>query len=257
MSFLGLPLPRARKRGVSFARLQAQVGMGNPQQLPFMVLALCEPREAPRQAGTGPPGAGLTRPQGSVARRAAPGTSQGDHGLQPGSQHVTFQTPPEELLTWGFLVNSILSSVAAACLGERGRGIWAGGSGRAWQGSLWTPCGFWAVHRCHSHPLLGTPAHGLLLYSQGARLPRWLSSKESVCSAGDPSSIPGSGRFPGRGNGNPHQYPCLENPMDRGAWRASVHGVTKSQTRLRDGAHTRNGFCIIEGLSLRQREQIV
>ena len=45
-------------------------------------------------------------------------------------------------------------------------------------------------------------------------------------------SSPGSGRPPGEGNGNPLQYSCLENPMDGGAWRATVHGVTKSQTRL-------------------------
>ena len=49
---------------------------------------------------------------------------------------------------------------------------------------------------------------------------------------GDLGSIPGSGRFPGEGNGNPLQYSCLENPMDRGAWWATVHGVAKSQTRL-------------------------
>ena len=48
--------------------------------------------------------------------------------------------------------------------------------------------------------------------------------------ARDTGSIPGLGRFPGGGNGNPLQYSCLENPMDRGAWRATVHGVTKSQT---------------------------
>ena len=45
-------------------------------------------------------------------------------------------------------------------------------------------------------------------------------------------SVSGFGRFPGGGNGNPFQYSCLENPMDRGAWRATVHGVAKSQTRL-------------------------
>ena len=59
--------------------------------------------------------------------------------------------------------------------------------------------------------------------------------KESACNAvdtGDGSSIPGSGRCPAEGNGNPLQYSCLENPMDRGAWWATVHGVTKSQTRL-------------------------
>ena len=52
-------------------------------------------------------------------------------------------------------------------------------------------------------------------------------SKESVCNAGDPGLIPGSGRSPGEGNGNPFQYPCLENPMDRGAWKATVHGVAR------------------------------
>ena len=56
--------------------------------------------------------------------------------------------------------------------------------------------------------------------------------KASACNAGDPSSIPGSGRSPGKGNGNPLQYSCLENPMDRGAWWATVHGVAKSRTRL-------------------------
>ena len=52
-------------------------------------------------------------------------------------------------------------------------------------------------------------------------------SKESACSAGELDSIPGSGRSPGEGNGNLLQYSCLENPMDRGAWRATVHGVTR------------------------------
>ena len=57
-------------------------------------------------------------------------------------------------------------------------------------------------------------------------------SKESAFSAGDPGSIPGSGRSPGEENGYPLQYSCLENSMDRGAWWATVHGVTKSQTQL-------------------------
>ena len=63
---------------------------------------------------------------------------------------------------------------------------------------------------------------------------RWLRGKESACNAGDPGSIPASGRSPGEGNGNPLQYSCLENSMDRGAWWATVHGVTKSQTQLND-----------------------
>ena len=61
----------------------------------------------------------------------------------------------------------------------------------------------------------------------------WLSGEESACYAGDKSSIPGLGRSLGEGNGNPFQYPCLENPVDRGAWRAVVYGVTKSWTRLK------------------------
>ena len=58
--------------------------------------------------------------------------------------------------------------------------------------------------------------------------------KASACNEGDPGSIPGLGRSPGEGNGNPLQYSCLENPMDRGPWEATVHGVTKSQTQLSD-----------------------
>ena len=55
-------------------------------------------------------------------------------------------------------------------------------------------------------------------------------SKESACNVEDLSSIPGSERSPGEGNGNPLQYFCLENPRDRGAWQATVHGAAKSQT---------------------------
>ena len=58
--------------------------------------------------------------------------------------------------------------------------------------------------------------------------------KASACNSGDLGSIPGSGRSPGEGNGNPLQYSCLENPMDRGAWWATVHGAAKSQTLLSD-----------------------
>ena len=58
--------------------------------------------------------------------------------------------------------------------------------------------------------------------------------KASACNMGDLSSIPGSGRSSGEGNGNPLQYPCLENHMDGGAWSATVYGVAKSRTRLSD-----------------------
>ena len=64
-------------------------------------------------------------------------------------------------------------------------------------------------------------------------LPRWLSSQESACNARDEGSIPGSERSPGGGHGNPLQYSCLENPMDRGAWWATVHWVLQSWTRLK------------------------
>ena len=56
------------------------------------------------------------------------------------------------------------------------------------------------------------------------------SVKESACNAGDPGSIPGSGRSPREENGKPLQYTCLENPIDRGAWQATVHWGCKSRT---------------------------
>ena len=58
-------------------------------------------------------------------------------------------------------------------------------------------------------------------------LPRWFSGTEAACNAGDSGLIPGWGRSPGEGNGNPFQYSCLGNPMDRGAWHAIVQGVAK------------------------------
>ena len=58
--------------------------------------------------------------------------------------------------------------------------------------------------------------------------------KVSACNVGDLGLIPGSGRSPGGGHGYPFQYPCVEYPLDRGAWQAAVHGVTKSWTQLND-----------------------
>ena len=75
---------------------------------------------------------------------------------------------------------------------------------------------------------LGTRQGCLLGFPGGS------DSKESACNAGDPDSIPGSGRSPGEGNDYPLQYSCLENPMDREAWQATVHEITKSWTRLSD-----------------------
>ena len=64
-------------------------------------------------------------------------------------------------------------------------------------------------------------------------LPRWLSDKEPAGDARDVSSIPGPGRSPAGGNGNPLQYSCQKLPTDREAWQATVHGVAKSQDIIR------------------------
>ena len=56
--------------------------------------------------------------------------------------------------------------------------------------------------------------------------------KESACNTGDLGSIPGLGRYPGKGNGNPLQCSCLESSMDKGTWQATVHGIAKSRTQL-------------------------
>ena len=77
-----------------------------------------------------------------------------------------------------------------------------------------------------------------------------LSGKESGCSAGaagDVGSIPGSGRSPGEGHDNPLQCSCLENPMDRRAWWATVHGVTKSRTQLK-GLSTHSNVLVTASL---------
>ena len=71
-------------------------------------------------------------------------------------------------------------------------------------------------------------------YCQLHGLPWWLSGKEYACNAGDQGSISGSGRSPGEENGNPLQYSCLGNPMDRGAWWATIHGVAEELDTLGD-----------------------
>ena len=60
----------------------------------------------------------------------------------------------------------------------------------------------------------------------GSWLPRWFSGKDPACKAGDVDLIPGLGRYPGEGNGNPFQYSCLRNLMDKGPWQATINGVT-------------------------------
>ena len=73
---------------------------------------------------------------------------------------------------------------------------------------------------------------GLVFISLMVGDPGGSEVEASACNAGDLGLIPGSGRSPGEENGNPLQYSCLENPMDGGAWWATVHGVAKSRTRL-------------------------
>jgi len=78
------------------------------------------------------------------------------------------------------------------------------------------------------------------VFTSGWGFPGGSEVKASAYNAGDPYSIPGLGRSPGEGNGNPLQYSCLDNPMDRGAWWAIVRGVAKSQTWLSNQAQNRS-----------------
>ena len=123
---------------------------------------------------------------------------------------------------------------------------------------------------CFGDPLLLSVLHPVnYIRAEGNRsecgwygLPLWLSSKESTCNAedaGDLGWIPGSGRSPGGGHGNSLKYCCLKNPKDREAWWATVHGVTKSWTRLKwlcTHKFTRLLFLVLLDvyLSLRQNE---
>ena len=88
----------------------------------------------------------------------------------------------------------------------------------AWSPAVWP----WTAAFSEPHFLLGKKRHKI----------RSTDGKDSTCSEGDPGSIPGSVRSSVEGNGNPLQYPCLENPKDWGSWWATVHGVSKSRTQL-------------------------
>ena len=85
---------------------------------------------------------------------------------------------------------------------------------------------------------------GHISYLWNMGFPGGAEVKASACNVGDLGSIPGSGRSPGEGNGNPLQYFCLENPMDGGAWWARVHG-SQSRTRLSDFTFTSTTFHIV------------
>ena len=94
---------------------------------------------------------------------------------------------------------------------------------------------FWAPSvvsaETRKQPVVHHPSQPLLefniklVHQSVIRRPWWLSCKESTCNAGDWGLIPGWGRSPGERNGNPFQYSCLENSMDRGAWWTTAHGV--------------------------------
>ena len=108
---------------------------------------------------------------------------------------------------------------------------------RRWLGASRTPAHLWQPY---IHPSYQARCgRGVLLLSFGLTsrpkcFPGSSDGKAFAYNAGDPCSIPGLGRSPGEGNGNPLQYSCLENPMDWGAWWATVHGVAKSRLRLSD-----------------------
>ena len=94
---------------------------------------------------------------------------------------------------------------------------------------------------CHSpaggpwaHHLTSSLLQGWNRISVLSTFPGGSEDKASAWNAGDAGSVPGLGRSSGEGNGNPLQYSCLENPMDRGAWQATVYRVAKSPTRLSD-----------------------
>ena len=87
------------------------------------------------------------------------------------------------------------------------------------------PCRWVSLHQGRSS--LQIPAAGFGVPQPPSGFPHSSVGKESACNTGDPGSIPGLGRSPGEGHGNPLQYPCLENPKDRGAWQATVHGVAR------------------------------
>ena len=99
---------------------------------------------------------------------------------------------------------------------------------------LWLP----ATTQYHKRQVLHITNLGKDLPGGKEGFPSGSDGKVSACNAGDPGSIPGLGRSPGEGNGNPFQHSCLENPMDGGTWQATVRGVAKCLTRLSDFTFT-------------------
>ena len=93
--------------------------------------------------------------------------------------------------------------------------------------AIWEARAIWEAHATWEARATRPPPFSLAQMQRHTRLPRWLSDKESACNTGNAGWIPGTGRSSGKGNGNPLQYSYLGNLIDRDAWRATVHGVTK------------------------------
>ena len=107
----------------------------------------------------------------------------------------------------------------------------------------------WIYHKDQSfHVAILFPFYFILEYSQLVGFSDGSVVKNPPANGGDVGSIPRLGRSPGEGNGNLLQYSCLENPMDGGAWWATVHGVAKSRTRLSDFTHKVNPIIVLECL---------
>ena len=143
---------------------------------------------------------------------------------------------PSDMATWAFR-----GGEAEGVLGSAGARTSVG-----WRGSVGLEeprASGLAEHHCISQSSAGSTERRWMcvsLYKQAKKLVSWASQeavvvKNSLANIGDAratGSIPGLGRLPGERNGNPLQYSCLKNSMDRGAWRAAVHEAAKSQTRL-------------------------
>ena len=149
-------------------------------------------------------------------------SSHGPGHAEPGLGELRAQKSALEHRGEGILTRTLAGGLSAwLCLGSS---TCPRGGGQGGRKACWTR--FPAAPEARTQKPLTYPLHmGFLGGSD---------SKEPTCNVGEAGSIPGLGRSPGGGNGYPLQYSCLENPMDRGAWQATVHGVTKNQTGLSD-----------------------
>ena len=196
-------------------------------------------------------GALESRCQGRRNRQWCPGLPRGQAGGDRASSWS-----PATLAMAGFnqghregsrvaVVSTREGASGRVCAGTGQKGAQARpGSAGVWRGSVAsTPGGRWTASEpllcrwlplpCFPHLQNGTVRVKWVSRQDAQGFPGDPAVKNPPANAGDPGLIPGLQRSPGEGNGNPLQYSCLENPMDRGAWRATVHGAAKSQRRLR------------------------